>query len=798
MSSNRGFNPESESFEQRPPFYIGQHDVQRHESPTDNQYGQILDSGFNFVTTPITNEHFHQRVIDLYKSHLQEREQWVTERGLTDAQKANPSLPLPTVPTLTDDDTSLFPSSYVGSLIAYASPWIDLCSADPIISDISRQVLNLELAYANFCGSRTIIIPGPRQDDGRAVAQYARAIQEAQEVGGRVNLVIHLPMYREPGLEEEAETLSSLLAGDGSSSSNSKEAVKTDAAKGTEIDLFSTWDSWHTIRTVCKYSGRLFVALRIPKRVPEKDLQERWFSEPLHYLTLDKKIFSLNKTGHPSLTRHHQDLINRYMRLKNHPWLILINVGPSAESLVEAPSKMEVDFPPLSEASKAVKENRKPYAPPYNEYVDYMKYLERHQPPYSAMETPSLVSFQDWLQSPLQPLSDNLESATYEVFEGDPVKYDQYEKAVAEAMLEWKKYNRPISSVTPETPDGKDLIVAVAGAGRGPLVARVLRAAASTNTPIQLWALEKNQNAYVYLLRRNKREWNNSVTVIKTDMREWEGPRLAANPNIITKLDILVTELLGSFGDNELSPECLDGIQRHIARPHGISIPYSYTAHLSPIAHPRIFADLSNRVVSDPNVFDIPWVTRLFQLAYVAQKVPKHGRFQQAWEFVHPVEVSRADDFSAQNGRARKYVTHGSGSMYGSSGINEHNARHCHLTFVCPTRGVIHGLAGYFESVLYKHQEEGKTPVEISILPDQIDRKSKDMISWFPIFFPLRQPLYFPQDTELEVSMWRQTDDTRVWYEWMVEVYAWVGPKTRIKVGASEMHSSRKVACIFG
>ncbi|MCV5132230.1 hypothetical protein OFL98_26430, partial [Escherichia coli] len=100
-----------------------------------------------------------------------------------------------------------------------------------------------------------------------------------------MNLVIHLPMYREPGLEEEAETLSSLLAGDGSSSSNSKETVKTDAAKGTEIDLFSTWDSWHTIRTVCKYSGRLFVALRIPTRAPAKDLQDRCFSEPLHYLT---------------------------------------------------------------------------------------------------------------------------------------------------------------------------------------------------------------------------------------------------------------------------------------------------------------------------------------------------------------------------------------------------------------------------------------------------------------------------------------------------------------------------------
>ena len=27
------------------------------------------------------------------------------------------------------------------------------------------------------------------------------------------------------------------------------------------------------------------------------------------------------------------------------------------------------------------------------------------------------------------------------------------------------------------------------------------------------------------------------------------------------KVDILVSELLGSFGDNELSPECLDGAE---------------------------------------------------------------------------------------------------------------------------------------------------------------------------------------------------------------------------------------------
>lgn len=38
-------------------------------------------------------------------------------------------------------------------------------------------------------------------------------------------------------------------------------------------------------------------------------------------------------------------------------------------------------------------------------------------------------------------------------------------------------------------------------------------------------------------------------------MRRWDAPENA---------DILVSELLGSFGDNELSPECLDGAQRYL------------------------------------------------------------------------------------------------------------------------------------------------------------------------------------------------------------------------------------------
>lgn len=49
--------------------------------------------------------------------------------------------------------------------------------------------------------------------------------------------------------------------------------------------------------------------------------------------------------------------------------------------------------------------------------------------------------------------------------------------------------------------------------------------------------------------------WGDQVTVVSTDMRFWNAPE---------KADILVSELLGSFGDNELSPECLDGAQKFL------------------------------------------------------------------------------------------------------------------------------------------------------------------------------------------------------------------------------------------
>ena len=48
------------------------------------------------------------------------------------------------------------------------------------------------------------------------------------------------------------------------------------------------------------------------------------------------------------------------------------------------------------------------------------------------------VNFRNYLQSPLQPLADNLESATYETFENDSIKYDLYEESLYQAFLDKK------------------------------------------------------------------------------------------------------------------------------------------------------------------------------------------------------------------------------------------------------------------------------------------------------------------------------------------------------------------------
>jgi protein arginine N-methyltransferase 5 len=165
---------------------------------------------------------------------------------------------------------------------------------------------------------------------------------------------------------------------------------------------------------------------------------------------------------------------------------------------------------------------------------------------------------------------------------------------------------------------------------------------------------------------------------------------------------------------------------------------------------------------------------------------------RNAWVFSHPLAPAILDHAEKRAGG-----TQDAGGFTGGDGKNEHNVRSCHSTFTVEHRGVCHGLAGYFETILYQPEDEDAVPIELSTNPLTMDAKSKDMISWFPIFFPLQRPLHVPDGGQIEVWMWRQTDDRKVWYEWSVEVYMKETGKRRHKLGDSGLHSSRKNGCLM-
>lgn len=258
--------------------------------------------------------------------------------------------------------------------------------------------------------------------------------------------------------------------------------------------------------------------------------------------------------------------------------------------------------------------------------------------------------------------------------------------------------------------------MAVVGAGRGPIVDRALHAAVKIpGINLKIYAVEKNPNAIITLSKR-KVEWMDRVTVINSDMRDW-------NPT--EKIDIVVSELLGSFGDNELSPECLDGVQRVLSAT-GIMIPTRYDSYLAPISSPRLYESI--KAYKETKNYETPFVVKFDQVDELAEPL-------LVWTFAHPTSNRK------------------------NQNSNLHNERYSKLKFKIRSTSLMHGLGGYFEAVLYKD-------IKLSILPST---HSPGMFSWFPIYFPIHNPLFLSKESSLNVYIWRLTDMKRVWYEWIIE-----------------------------
>lgn len=425
------------------------------------------------------------------------------------------------------------------------------------------------------------------------------------------------------------------------------------------------WENWNKLRTLCQHHTNLHVALEITSNVPDVQAIDRWVAEPLSAVILPTDVFLTNQKGFPVLSKKHQDLLCR---------LFKYNIQVVLRGVPRHPS------------GKCV----------YQQYITWlwkqttpMTELERYEKPYW-----------DYLQSPLQPLMDNLESQTYETFEKDPVKYQKYEEAITACLA-----REPTLKGKPE------VILMVLGAGRGPLVFAAMRAAKATNRKIRLFALEKNPNAVntLFNLRDSHPDWE-GVTVINTDIRNWQPTE---------KADVIVSELLGSFGDNELSPECLYGAQ-HILKEGGISIPADYTSYIAPLSSVKLYNEVS--AFNNSKNFETAYVVKFHAVNVLTEAQP-------CFTFVHP-NYSEDRDCT----RSKR------------------------MTFKIDHSALIHGFAGFFESKLYDN-------VTLSIHPPTF---TPSMFSWFPLFFPLRSPVYVPGNSELVCDFWRLTDGKKVWYEWVI------------------------------
>lgn len=120
---------------------------------------------------------------------------------------------------------------------------------------------------------------------------------------------------------------------------------------------------------------------------------------------------------------------------------------------------------------------------------------------------------------------------------------------------------------------------------------------------------------------KKRYRWDN-VDIVETDMRVWDTPHRA---------DLIVSELLGSFGDNELSPECLYEAERllrgffsslcciYTSDEKSIMIPTSYTSYVAPVSSHELWkATLEENkqyISKQINAFEKPYVVNFHRVA---------------------------------------------------------------------------------------------------------------------------------------------------------------------------------------
>lgn len=629
-------------------------------------------------------------------------------------------------------------------------------SGDMSTSQLYEVYLMKQLNWASHLGLKTVIIP----------YKYVEILTEAN----LVRLLLH-HLSRTAYLLTILISIPAVLQNDPEIGKSDENSVDFPSIRVTESFSWDGWHLWRRIQKLSDFHPQIAVNLCFSESAVNYILPvnvQRWISESIRYISLDTSLFMANDAGFPVLPRVWQSIVKTFMAY---------NVGvilKGEANIIHDADEGIVDRPQDEDDDLALPDGNS-----LSYYVQYLRFLQGNVDKGLDNVARYSYSFWDALQTPLQPLMDHLESQTYEVFEQDPIKYRQYEDAIHSALKklyfgssdscamqvsEINDLNCAVSgppglslvsttSMRESTPaskrckfdaeDGKSVItVMVVGAGRGPLVSATLSAASRASVPVFIYAVEKNPNAVITLEHRAVSEhWQGTVEIVAQDMRYWTPPVLA---------DLLVSELLGSFGDNELSPECLDMAQLRLLNPvGGLSVPVSYRSFLQPISAPLHWMSARDQQrVSAGGFLENNGVSGAFQrqygggrggasglevpyVVYLRRYVPLSANSQAVWDFVHP--------------RPSLWGSSSAGKAINSHNVYQANKRHATVRFQIERDGCCHGFAGYFDCCLFDD-------VTLSITPET---HSDGMFSWFPIFFPLLQPIDVTKGSDIAIDIWR-------------------------------------------
>ncbi|CRG93966.1 protein arginine N-methyltransferase 5, putative [Plasmodium gallinaceum] len=543
------------------------------------------------------------------------------------------------------------------------SDWIDTDNINVEYNNYCIDALNKELQWSSYISIQNLIINMPR----KICDNYARCINSYIHNYNGVSIIVKIPLVKK----------------------------NYDNRNNNCYEISDGWNLWAKFISYCNFNfSNLSVGIEL---VNLNDIEinninlDIWKSEPVKLIIVPLDAFvSDSKNGYPYLPKKLKDFLIFFFR-KNIDILLI--------------DKNNRDFDSIEKKEECI--NGK-----FNSNFTFLKcciyYLKRLFLSIENFDREDLFdnAYWDYLQIPLQPLKDNLPSQTYEIFERDKIKYEQYQIAICKYLSdELKKKN-----------NNKKFIIFVVGAGRGPLVDSALLALEKNKiTNFQIYAIEKNESAFLVLENRSLSDKWKNVSIIHSDMRYLD---------INEKADLIISELLGSFGDNELFPECLDGVQKFL-KDGGVSIPKNCLSYVEPISCSHLYHKLTQNNFAGSN--EIFYVVNLYSYCNISEERPK-----ECFYFEIPNLDIKKD--------------------------NTHNNRYKNINFKIKTDSYLHGFLCYFKSQLYDD-------IYISIEPGS---HTSNLHSWYPLFIPMNKIIYLKKDQKLSFSIWRLTDNHKIWYEWCI------------------------------